>query len=420
MLSKLIDSRARGHAADSDCRREIQQSNSYDRLAPPGQFNKQIIDLVDQMILRLRQYANDFNLAVGWNLHVTATPPSYVSESESLTTYRARLATRLWSLILRAERNRIDFFLIPTHSVLGPARPDGEYPPVSSVSFDGERFWQDGRPVHIEDGGEKLCQFVFRMLVSKCIQNVAVKTEDPFASIDEEALANAMPPAGKDTGSARTRNLSLKAERNANTRNGFSNEMEPAIMTRYDVYNDVLLCFTFLAQRINGAISDVSDHGAQAFRRRDLNGVKRCCLALVAIQTNEARVTELRREWIAMNGMSVLLAECTEYGAGSVKHDPASSKISDDVPSALKCLIKSIDHVSNTLIECGAKAFSNRDFERVDQFRTLAMQSDQFKVRAEILHDEWCMQVPEVHSPFGENTDWKPMAPLKAITVSAS
>jgi hypothetical protein len=452
MLSSLLESRARcraqNHATnaldrawlrslDSDCRRAIQRARSVERKPLNNHFNSEIVDLVDLMMLRLHQYAKEFNLAVAWNLHVTATPPSFVTEAVSfnshretthaITTYRARLATRLWSLILRAEKNRLEFFLIPTHNVLGLSKTEHEYPPVSVLGFDGQRFWQDGRPISVHDGGERLCRFVFHMLVSKCIQDVENKTSDPFNGMlgyqddehdvaqllrmlqpptqlaNKEAQAGEVLPPGKDEAFCLGDAIAESAWETFPLLGPITNQYtEPATMTRYDIYNDVLLCFAFLAERIDVAVSDLADHGAQAFRRRDLNVVKRCCLDLVAAESHEAQVRELRVNWTAMNEISELLADCTEYGALSHRSGPASADICNDLPSALRCLIESVEVVAEAMIECGAKAFSARDFERVDRFRKFAASALLFKAHVEGLRDSWYSSVPDAALPLEE------------------
>lgn len=593
--------------------------------ASAQQFHSMVVEMVDRVMDKLHGYALEFNLAVGWNLHISATPPTFVNEAvqynarrepvESQTMYRARLATRLWSLVVRAQKNQIEFFLLPTQSVMGLSKTEHYYPAVMTLLLNVQScVWTLDEDVDFSVVGvERMCQRLFRMLVNKCISEMDSKSgRDPFATVcdaSEELLAQfsdeqsqpspggglepegplfpnpeleAMPeysfrspgsndgrassagsgdakqtssaaatcngasvvvPAAATAGVSVSVNVSTETTVThltpvtAATINGaaasnlpttaipavavappvaaplpaapatpspspstssrmirgmppdaeatlsepietvsprranlisigeflrrMKNEIESAdsginlpsakdvdrsaaadgydimheivrrasadaaasspykadqqevesIMTRYDAYNDVLLSFTFLIERVERLITDVSEQGAQSFRRRDLGGVKRSCIDLVNAQANERRVLELRHDWLKMKDIGdTLNAHNTDTARrhatppGAPLGLPSMSSGNDiqsanaDSIVALDYLIDKVDAVVEVMSDCGAEAFAARDFAKVDRFRHHALSVIEFKHRVIQTRNTWTTPIQNLNT----------------------
>lgn len=548
--------------------------------ASAQQFHSMVVEMVDRVMDKLHGYALEFNLAVGWNLHISATPPTFVNETvqynsrreptESQTMYRARLATRLWSLVVRARRNQVEFFLLPTQSVMGLSKTEHYYPAVMTLALDVEScVWSlDENLEFASFGVDRLCQRLFRMLVNKCIAEMDNRSgRDPFATVcdaGEEVLArfpdeefqpspNASMPSGDAEGpvfphpeleampeysfrpsksnaagapsvsandtkpaaataascdtasivvpaattavsvsvnvstettitrlpavsvtedseqtisdpdslSARKANLISIGEFLRRMKREIENSSDPgislpsakdvdrgadgydimneivrrasaeavataahrqdqqeveSIMTRYDAYNDVLLSFTFLIERVERLITDVSELGAQSFRRRDLGGVKRACVELVNAQANERRVLELRHDWLKMKDIGDALNQHnTEtarrhgvpagapLGIPQSQLDPQSAQSAThsataDVLTALDYLIDQVDTVVEVMSDCGAEAFASRDFAKVDRFRHHALAIIEFKHRVMHTRNTWSNPIQNLNT----------------------
>lgn len=454
--------------------RHKQAINSNETIAPI--FPTEIVELVDRIVDKLHGYALEFNLAVGWNLHVSATPPTFVTEAlqynarreaiESQTLYRARLATRLWSLVVRADGCAIQFLLVPTQVVMGLSKTETYYEPVMTITVDSNNGgWSlDGEPFEL-NSVNRLCQALFKLLVAKCMAENPGSRRDPFATmhgatpvspvevpgtasgVAEQKVGSefAVSPsseqqlsAGIDTECSQALQPESRGDLDGRAGQPISGappsmelpqtidldlpprdprlisigeflkrmreQVEPAdaesalppakepkeptepIMSRYDSYNDVLLNFTMLLERVEVHIAEATESGAQAFRRRDLTGVKRACIDLVATQANEKRVYELRSQWLTMKAVSETLAQ---HDSPASQAHRALLQPGGDTDAAMHNLIEAVDTVVEVLSDCGSEAFAARDFLKVERFRHHAMDVIQFKQRLITLRDTW-------------------------------
>jgi hypothetical protein len=378
-------------------------------------FDRRVAEVVERMMIEFHAYAADFNMALGWNLHMSATPPTFVTEDYVLT-YRARLGTRLWSLVLRAEHDSIGFFLIPSATLIGFAKATK---PAMTLRFTNDSGWLlDDCSWDAVDGIDELCKILFKMLVARCIEETD-NTNDPFAplavaiepqkiSIGEflqrmqkevEAAENAwesLPPQGKDSQE--------------------QNRPEEPQMTRYDVYNDVLLSFTFLIERTEREVQDVVEQGTQAFCRRDLQAIKRASIDLLSAQANEKAARELRDDWGQLHEVAdALSASGTDFGIRGICHDPFAEDL--DVDSALEQVALAVDAVLESIVMRGAEAFSARDFAKVDLLRRHALYVIEFNNRLNSAREKWSKPRPintSLRQPVSAAAIADP-APAKAV-----
>ena len=130
----------------------------------------------------LKSYSYELNNAIGYGyLHVAATNPQTVTEvikynslrqpEETITYYRARLSTTLYSLVLRGDRRGIQFFIIPVSRAIGLSKQESHFLPVTSLyaSLDkGNVVWktEDGRSL-IPSKVEKICMHLFQQLIEE-------------------------------------------------------------------------------------------------------------------------------------------------------------------------------------------------------------------------------------------------------------
>lgn len=109
-----------------------------------AKYNQSNAKLVQKLCKQLSIFASEFNYAIGWkDLYVTMTEPSLVTEVlrynkfreplESVTTFRARLSTRHMSLVIKGNRNKIEFFLMPVEKVIGLSKAEEDLKPVYTL-----------------------------------------------------------------------------------------------------------------------------------------------------------------------------------------------------------------------------------------------------------------------------------------------
>jgi hypothetical protein len=137
--------------------------------------------IIDRLFSCFQGFMYEFNkVAVGTDLHVSGTISGEVTEitrynkfreAEVTETYfRARLSTRIYSLVIRGQSNQIDFFLLPVTRAMALSTIENQYPPLATIEI---RVSDDGimwRPVIIDpscDSLESLCGWLFKQLVEE-------------------------------------------------------------------------------------------------------------------------------------------------------------------------------------------------------------------------------------------------------------
>jgi len=137
--------------------------------------------VIDRLFSCMQGYMYEFNkIAVGTELHVSGTISGEVTEitrankfreAEITETYfRARLSTRVFSLIIRGRFNRIDFFLLPVTRAMALSTVENEYPPLATVEIKVDSEGIMWRPIIIDPSCkslESLCGWAFKQLVDE-------------------------------------------------------------------------------------------------------------------------------------------------------------------------------------------------------------------------------------------------------------
>jgi hypothetical protein len=130
----------------------------------------------------LKSYSYELNNALGYgHFHVAATNPQTVTEvlkfspnrqpEETITYYRARLSTTLFSLVLRGDRHGIQFFIIPVSRAIGLSKQESYFMPIMRLATcldNGQVTWktQDGRQL-TANMVEFICMDLFRQLIEE-------------------------------------------------------------------------------------------------------------------------------------------------------------------------------------------------------------------------------------------------------------
>jgi len=137
--------------------------------------------IIDRLFSCMQGYMYEFNkVAVGTDLHVSGTISGEVTEvtrsnkyreAEMTETYfRARLSTRIFSLVLRGRENKIDFFLLPVTRAMALSTIENEYIPLATIEI---KVHDDGimwRPLKVDPSCQSLeilCGWAFKQLVEE-------------------------------------------------------------------------------------------------------------------------------------------------------------------------------------------------------------------------------------------------------------
>lgn len=140
------------------------------------------VHMVEEVFDVLKAYAYEFNNVVGYGpLHLSATDPQLVTEvlkfnklrqaEEQVTHYRARISTSTLSLVLRGNKNEIQFFLMPVSRALGLSKQESLYKPLErliAVSENNEINWEtSGEKPFTAYQMEMICMELFQKLIDE-------------------------------------------------------------------------------------------------------------------------------------------------------------------------------------------------------------------------------------------------------------
>lgn len=108
-------------------------------------MNQEAALLVQRIYSVLRTFSVDYNGQIGWTeLFVTCTKPSIVTEVtrynilrepiETVTNLRARFSTALWSIVIRAQKDKVEFLLVPASKTIGLSKAESQYIPALTIN----------------------------------------------------------------------------------------------------------------------------------------------------------------------------------------------------------------------------------------------------------------------------------------------
>jgi hypothetical protein len=144
-------------------------------------YKKGIETLVDKIYGMLQRYMFEFNqIAAGTDLHVSGTISGDVTEvtrfnqmreaEETETYFRARISTRLYSLVLRGRNECVEFYLLPVNKIMALSKSENQYKPIASIQV---KITEDGMMWRMENGLpavdslDELCRWLFSSLVNE-------------------------------------------------------------------------------------------------------------------------------------------------------------------------------------------------------------------------------------------------------------
>ena len=144
-------------------------------------YKKGIETLIDKIYGLLQRYTFEFNqIAAGTDLHVSGTISGDVTEvtrfnkmreaEETETYFRARISTRVYSLVMRGKNECVEFYLLPVNKVMALSKMENEYRPLSRIQV---KITQEGMMWRMENGVpnvdslDELCMWLFSNLVNE-------------------------------------------------------------------------------------------------------------------------------------------------------------------------------------------------------------------------------------------------------------
>jgi hypothetical protein len=120
-----------------------------------ARLNRATTNLVNHIYTILHSYALSYNGQVGWTeLYITCTRPSVVAEVvrynglrepvETVTHLRARLSSGACCLVMRAQVDKIELFLVPTAKTIGLSKAEKNYSAMLTINGkleSGKVYW---------------------------------------------------------------------------------------------------------------------------------------------------------------------------------------------------------------------------------------------------------------------------------------
>lgn len=107
-------------------------------------YNESMSILVSRIFDRLESYSMELNAYLGCtDMQTVLTRPAHVREvtryskarqpMETVTYFRARIASPSWSLVVRGRENKIEFFLLPVERVMGLSKSEALFDPICTI-----------------------------------------------------------------------------------------------------------------------------------------------------------------------------------------------------------------------------------------------------------------------------------------------
>ncbi|MBX9571156.1 MAG: hypothetical protein K2X77_19825 [Candidatus Obscuribacterales bacterium] len=181
--TKLSDSRSRflsRMASDSLDFIEDQKNQRRRQKQEELLCNSSMTAMIDHVYEVIKAYSYELNNALGFGpLHVAATNPQTVTEivkfnklrqaEETLSYYRARLSTNSHSLVMRGDKNGIQFYVIPVARVIGLSKQEEKFLPAFKICtrlVNGTVIWEtDGGAPLTSSRLEVICMNLFQRLI---------------------------------------------------------------------------------------------------------------------------------------------------------------------------------------------------------------------------------------------------------------
>ena len=144
-------------------------------------YKKGIETLIDKIFGMLQRFTFEFNqIAAGTDLHVSGTISGDVTEVtqynkmreavESETYFRARVSTRLFSLVLRGKNESVEFYLLPVNKVMALSKTEKQYRPLARIQVritEEGMMWRMENGVPAVDSMDELCMWLFSNLINE-------------------------------------------------------------------------------------------------------------------------------------------------------------------------------------------------------------------------------------------------------------
>jgi hypothetical protein len=144
-------------------------------------YKKGIETLIDKIFALLQRFTFEFNqIAAGTDLHVSGTISGDVTEVtqynkmreaiESETYFRARVSTRLFSLVLRGRNESVEFYLLPVNKVMALSKSEKQYRPLARIQVrisEEGMMWRMENGVPAVDSMDELCMWLFSNLINE-------------------------------------------------------------------------------------------------------------------------------------------------------------------------------------------------------------------------------------------------------------
>ncbi len=187
--SSMGDTWLNGLKHDSQQFLEHQSGGRLDKIRQE-QLVKQAVEVtVDRLFSCLQGYAYEFNkVSVGTDLHVSGTMSGDVKEvlnfnkfreaEKTQTFFRARVSTRLYSLVIRGSEKLIDCFIMPVNHAMALSKLEGEYNPLATIEIkvnEDDIVWRSVSDDCSFDSLEDLCAWLFKELVEQTRRAIAVR-----------------------------------------------------------------------------------------------------------------------------------------------------------------------------------------------------------------------------------------------------
>jgi hypothetical protein len=160
-------------------------------------FNQSGCRLIRRIYDALDLCAIQLNGVLGFSgLHIASTAPKHVCEVtrysrtreplETITYYRARLATPSWTLVMRAREEHVEFFMLPVSKVMGFSRVENAYGPMVTLTATMEGndvVWEIDQKTLTPERERELCMVLLRRLIELSKESIKQSGKRQFRTV---------------------------------------------------------------------------------------------------------------------------------------------------------------------------------------------------------------------------------------------
>lgn len=340
---------------------------------------KAAFEMVDYAIDCLAHYAVKFNQCSVMGIKVSVTNPALVSELAGQTnrqtsllqaSYRGRLTSNDWSLVVRSRENTVEFLLVPATKILNLSYRQHEFDPfivLKPVHENQQIRWQYNDEFYTQSELGHVFQDSFKQFIDKIYEEMDKDASRRKSGVSKGGLAEIISNKESDC-------------------NSDLSDLKPTVQESFLSGGEIMQRTDELINRLmeeeSKALQCILNSGAMAFERSDFEKVEELLkLASLRKKSNEL-VSALFLQWEELADVDDLI-ESTELSGCTLQE----ANINESMSSAEQLRLH-MDCLIANLLKVGSTAFADMKLDLVQTVCKKVLELKSFQKRFHELYGE--------------------------------